>query len=136
MKRKIQVLLSAVACTLAASSLQAQEQPFTQEQLDGVQRVVASKLPEHMGVGDLKVRSVVVENDTPNVHAIAATDGDGRHAVFMVNTSDTQALLKLETDVVFTNLTLLDATHLYVPAPECLQNNIVQLPPHSVALLQ
>ena len=81
-------------------------------------------------------KQVVVENDTPNVHAIAATDGDGRHAVFMVNTGDTQALLKLETDVVFTHLTLLDATHLYVPAPECLQNNIVQLPPQSVALLQ
>jgi hypothetical protein len=54
----------------------------------------------------------------------------------MVNTGDTQALLKLETDIVFSQLTLLDATHLYVPAPECLQNNIVQLPPQSVALLQ
>ena len=81
-------------------------------------------------------KQVVVENDTPHVHAIAATDGDGHHAVFMVNTGDTQALLKLETDVVFSQLTLLDATHLYVHAPECLQNNIVQLPPHSVALLQ
>ena len=78
-----------------------------------------------------------MENDTPHVHAIAATDGDGHHAIFMVNTGDTQALLKLETDnIAFSQLTLLDEAHLYLPAPECLQGDIAQLPPHSVALLQ
>ena len=82
-------------------------------------------------------KQVVVENDTPHVHAIAATDGDSHHAVFMVNTSDTQALIKLETNnVTFSQLTLLDETHLYLPTPECLQNDIVQLPAKAVALLQ
>ena len=50
---------------MAVMPLQAQE--FTQEQQDAVQRIVASKLPEHMGVGELKVRSIVVENDTLKV---------------------------------------------------------------------
>ncbi len=45
----------------------AQAQSFTQEQQDAVQQVVASKLPEHMGVGDLKVRSLMLENDTIKV---------------------------------------------------------------------
>ena len=48
-------------------SMQAQGMAFTQEQQDVVQRIVESKLPEHMGVGDLKVRSLVLENDTVKV---------------------------------------------------------------------
>ncbi|MBQ2075555.1 MAG: hypothetical protein II462_06320, partial [Muribaculaceae bacterium] len=72
MKKTSQVLLSVAACLALACPVQAQEvtaaqQPFTQEQLDGVQRVIAGQLPEHMGVGDLKVRSVTVENDTIKV---------------------------------------------------------------------
>ena len=67
MKKTIQVLLSIAASLLVAAPLHAQEQVFTQEQQDAVQRVVASKLPEHMGVGDLKVRSLVIENDTIKV---------------------------------------------------------------------
>ena len=67
MKKTCKVLLSVVACVAAVLPLQAQEQPFTQEQQDAVQRIVASKLPELMGVGDLKVRSVTVENDTVKV---------------------------------------------------------------------
>jgi len=72
MKKTSQVLLSVAACLALACPVQAQEvtaaqQPFTQEQLDGVQRVIAGQLPEHMGVGDLKVRSVTVENDTVKV---------------------------------------------------------------------
>ena len=42
-------------------------QTVTTAQADAVQRIVASKLPEHMGVGNLKVRSVAVENDTIRV---------------------------------------------------------------------
>ena len=64
MKRLNKVLLSAVAC-LMVSPLQAQE--FTQEQQDAVQQVVASKLPDHMGVGNLKVRALTFENDTVKV---------------------------------------------------------------------
>ena len=67
MKKTCKVLLSVVACVAAVLPLQAQEQPFTQEQQDAVQRIVASKLPELMGVGDLKVRSITVENDTVKV---------------------------------------------------------------------
>ena len=63
MKKTIQVLLSIAASLVVAAPLHAQEQVFTQEQQDAVQRVVASKLPEHMGVGDLKVRSLTLEND-------------------------------------------------------------------------
>ena len=44
-----------------------QAQTFNQEQQDAVQRIIASKLPEHMGVGELKVRSLVLENDTVKV---------------------------------------------------------------------
>ena len=64
MKRLNKVLLSAVAC-LMVFPLQAQE--FTQEQQDAVQQVVASKLPDHMGVGNLKVRALTFENDTVKV---------------------------------------------------------------------
>ena len=67
MKKTIQVLLSIAASLVVGAPLHAQEQVFTQEQQDAVQRVVASKLPEHMGVGDLKVRSLVIENDTIKV---------------------------------------------------------------------
>ncbi len=67
MKKTCKVLLSVVACVASVLPLQAQEQPFTQEQQDAVQRVVASKLPALMGVGDLKVRSITVENDTVKV---------------------------------------------------------------------
>ncbi len=64
MKRLNKVLLSAVAW-LMVSPLQAQE--FTQEQQDAVQQVVASKLPDHMGVGNLMVRALTFENDTVKV---------------------------------------------------------------------
>ena len=57
--------MSLAACVAVVFPAQAQE--FTQEQQDAVQRVVASKLPEHMGVGNLKVRSLIVENDTIKV---------------------------------------------------------------------
>ena len=60
-------MLSVAACLALMPSMQAQEQTFTVEQQDAVQRVVASKLPEHMGVGDLKVRSLAVENDSIKV---------------------------------------------------------------------
>ena len=67
MKIFSQVMLGVAACMAVALPLQAQDQVFTQEQQDAVQRVVASKLPEHMGVGDLKVRSLALENDTIKV---------------------------------------------------------------------
>ena len=67
MNRLSQVTLSVAACLALMPSMQAQEQTFTVEQQDAVQRVVASKLPEHMGVGDLKVRSLAVENDSIKV---------------------------------------------------------------------
>ena len=65
MKHLYRVLLSVAFCMTVVLNLQAQE--FTQEQLDAVQRVVASKLPEHMGVGQLKLRSLTFENDTVKV---------------------------------------------------------------------
>ena len=65
MKKTSHILLSVAACLAMAAPVQAQE--FTVEQLDAVQRIVASKLPEHMGVGDLKVRSLTLENDTIKV---------------------------------------------------------------------
>ena len=69
MKKTIKVLLCVAACLAMTAPLYAQEQEemFTQEQLDAVQRVVAAQLPEHMGVGDLKVRSLLLENDTVKV---------------------------------------------------------------------
>ncbi len=65
MKKSSKVLLSAIACLAFAVPMHAQE--FTQEQQDAVQRVVESKLPEHMGVGALKVRALQLENDTIKV---------------------------------------------------------------------
>ena len=59
------VLLTAVA--LLAAVLPMRAQVITEEQQAAVQQVIASKLPEHMGVGDLKVRSLSVENDTIKV---------------------------------------------------------------------
>ena len=67
MKKTSQVLLSLAACLSMALPMQAQDQTFTQEQQDAIQRIVAGKLPEHMGVGDLKVRSLTFENDTVKV---------------------------------------------------------------------
>ena len=69
MKKTIQVLLGVAACLAVALPLNGQEQlsPFSQEQQDAVQGIVASKLPEHMGVGNLKVRSLALENDTVKV---------------------------------------------------------------------
>ena len=64
MKITSKVLLTFAACMAVMTHAKAQEQAFTQEQLDAVQRVVESKLPEHMGVGNLKVRSLSFENDT------------------------------------------------------------------------
>ena len=65
MMKSRRLLLSAVALLAAVLPLSSQE--ITQEQQEAVQQVVASKLPEHMGVGDLKVRSLTVENDTIKV---------------------------------------------------------------------
>ena len=67
MKKSSKVLLSVVVAVAAAMPVCAQNQVFTPEQQETVQRIVASKLPEHMGVGDLKVRSLVLENDTVKV---------------------------------------------------------------------
>jgi hypothetical protein len=67
MRKTSKVLLSVAACLAAVAPLQAQEMTFTQEQQDAVQRIVESKLPEHMGVGNLKVRSMAFENDTVKV---------------------------------------------------------------------
>ena len=65
MKRLSQLFLILAAVMFAMCPVQAQE--FTQEQQDAVQRIVESKLPEHMGVGALKVRSLALENDTIKV---------------------------------------------------------------------
>ena len=65
MKNSSKALLSIVLCLLTIMPLQAQS--FTQDQIDAVQQIVASKLPEHMGVGNLKVQSVLLENDTIKV---------------------------------------------------------------------
>ena len=65
MKRLSQLFLILAAVMFAMCPIQAQE--FTQEQQDAVQRIVESKLPEHMGVGALKVRSLALENDTLKV---------------------------------------------------------------------
>ena len=67
MKKTIQVLLGVAVCLSAAAPLPAQEQTFSVEQQAAVQRIVASKLPEHMGVGELKLRSLAFENDTIKV---------------------------------------------------------------------
>ena len=67
MKKSIKVMLSAVAAMSAVLPVWGQDQAFTAEQQEAVQRIVASKLPEHMGVGDLKVRSLNIENDTIKV---------------------------------------------------------------------
>ena len=65
MKRKYKEWLLAAACL--AVTVPAGAQSFSQERLDAVQRVIAAQLPEHMGVGDLKVRSLTLENDTVKV---------------------------------------------------------------------
>ena len=65
MMRSRRLLLSAVVFLAAVLPLRAQV--ITDEQQAAVQQVVASKLPEHMGVGNLKVRSLMVENDTIKV---------------------------------------------------------------------
>ena len=65
MKKSSKIFLSVMACVAAISPMQAQS--FTQVQQDAVQRIVESKLPEHMGVGALKVRSLAFENDTVKV---------------------------------------------------------------------
>jgi len=65
MKDFRKALLSSALSILALLPMQGQS--FTQAQMDALQKVVASKLPEHMGVGDLKVRSALVENDTIKV---------------------------------------------------------------------
>ena len=65
MMKSRRVLLTAVA--LLAAVLPMRAQVITEEQQAAVQQVIASKLPEHMGVGDLKVRSLALENDTIKV---------------------------------------------------------------------
>ena len=67
MKKSSKVLLSVAVAVAAAMPVCAQDQVFTPEQQETVQRIVASKLPEHMGVGALKVRSLALENDTVKV---------------------------------------------------------------------
>jgi len=68
MTKSRRVLLTAVA--LLAAVLPMRAQVITEEQQAAVQQVIASKLPEHMGVGDLKVRSLALENDTIKVDVI------------------------------------------------------------------
>ena len=65
MKKSSKVLLSVVASLVVLAPAQAQTISANQEA--AVQQVVAGKLPEHMGVGSLKVRSLLVENDTIKV---------------------------------------------------------------------
>ena len=65
MKRMYKVLLSVAA--FMAVTLPVGAQSFSQEQQDAVQRVIEAQLPEHMGVGTLKVRSLLYENDTIKV---------------------------------------------------------------------
>ncbi len=65
MRKSSQVLLSLLAAL--AVMCPAQAQTFTQEQQDAIQRIIGSKLPAHMGVGELKVRSLALENDTVKV---------------------------------------------------------------------
>ena len=66
MKKTYKALLGVAAC-VAVAVFPVQAQTFDQEHTDAVQRIVESKLPEHMGVGQLKVRSLVFENDTVKV---------------------------------------------------------------------
>ena len=66
MKKSYKALLGVAAC-VAVAVFPVQAQTFDQEHTDAVQRIVESKLPEHMGVGQLKVRSLVFENDTVKV---------------------------------------------------------------------
>ena len=63
------MLLNVVYCLMVMVTVQAyaQEQTLSIMQQDAVQRVISSQLPEHMGVGDLKVRSLVVVNDSIKV---------------------------------------------------------------------
>ena len=65
MNKSRSIFWSVVVCLAAVMPMQAQS--FTQEQQDAVQSVVASKLPEHMRVGRLKLRSLLLENDTVKV---------------------------------------------------------------------
>ncbi len=67
MKKSSRALLSIASCLVMASPLLAQEPVFNEEQHAAVQRIVESMLPEHMGVGALKVRSLMTENDTIKV---------------------------------------------------------------------
>ena len=48
-------------------AMNAPAQSLTEEQTARIQEVVASRLPAHMGIGSLKVRSAVVDNGTINV---------------------------------------------------------------------
>ena len=64
MSKLSRMLLAAVT---GVTMFSASAQVFTPSQQDAVQRVISSKLPEHMGVGDLKVRSLTIENDTVKV---------------------------------------------------------------------
>jgi len=66
MKKSYKALLGVAAC-VAVAVFPVQAQTFDQEHTDAVQRIVESKLPEHMGVGQLMVRSLVFENDTVKV---------------------------------------------------------------------
>ena len=65
MKNSSQVLISLLIAMAVMCPVKAQT--FNQEQQDAVQRIIGSQLPEHMGVGELKVRSLVLENDTVKV---------------------------------------------------------------------
>ena len=67
MKQMNRLILFVVAVVSAAGWGTALAQEFNQQQLEAVQRVVAAKLPDHMGVGELKVKSLTLENDTIKV---------------------------------------------------------------------
>lgn len=67
MNRRIKAFM-AVAAVLSSSVLfSAEAQTVTQQQQDAVQGVITHQLPAHMGVGALKVRTLLVENDTVKV---------------------------------------------------------------------
>ncbi len=66
MKTTTQILLGLLACVASLAHAQSPLE-FTVEQQDAVQHIVEKQLPEHMGVGTLKVRSLAFENDTVKV---------------------------------------------------------------------
>ena len=63
---KNRFFLLAIAAMLL-STLQLHASDITETKKDSVQRVIASLLPEHMGIGTLKARSIEVVDDSIKV---------------------------------------------------------------------